>query len=151
MANSSKPAVLFLCTRNACRSQLAEGLIRQRFGDRLEVYSAGVAPTRVHPLAVRALKEVGIDALGQRSKHVGGLADLHFDLVVTLCDSAREACPVFPGDTRVVHRSYRNPDEATGTDEERLAVFRLVRAPLAHELPALIEQELGVTPLETDQ
>ncbi|MCK4300278.1 MAG: arsenate reductase ArsC [Planctomycetes bacterium] len=151
MANSSKPTVLFLCTRNACRSQLAEGLMRQRFGDRLEVYSAGVAPTRVHPLAVRALKEVGIDASGQRSKHVGDLADLHFDLVVTLCDSAREACPVFPGDTRVVHRTYRNPDEATGTEEERLAVFRQVRDQLARELPELIGRELGITPLETDQ
>lgn len=151
MANSSKPTVLFLCTRNACRSQLAEGLMRQRFGDRLEVYSAGVAPSRVHPLAVRALNEVGIDASGQRSKHVGDLADLHFDLVVTLCDSARQACPVFPGDTQVVHRSYRNPDEATGTEEERLAVFRLVRDQLARELPELIARELGVTPLETDQ
>lgn len=151
MANSSKPTVLFLCARNACRSQLAEGLMRQRFGDRLEVYSAGVAPTRVHPLAVRALNEVGIDASGQRSKHVGDLADLHFDLVVTLCDSARQACPVFPGDTRVVHRSYRNPDEATGTEEERLAVFRLVRDQLARELPELLGRELSVTPLETDQ
>ncbi len=151
MANSSKPTVLFLCTRNACRSQLAEGLMRQRFGDRLEVYSAGVAPTRVHPLAARALNEVGIDASGQRSKHVGDLADLHFDLVVTLCDSAREACPVFAGDTRVVHRSYRNPDEATGTEEERLAVFRLVRDQLARELPELIGRELGITPPESGQ
>ena len=145
------PRVLFLCTRNACRSQMAEGLIRQRFGNRLEVHSAGLAPTRVHPLAVRALEEVGIDVSGQRSKHPDDLTHLHFDLVVTLCDAAREACPLFPGETRVLHRVYRNPDEATGTEQHRLEVFRQVRDQLARELPEVIEQALGVTPLETDQ
>jgi len=145
------PKVLFLCTRNACRSQLAEGLMRQRFGDRLEAHSAGVAPGRVHPLAVRALAEVGIDASGQRSKHINELADVHFDLVVTLCEPAREACPVFADDTRVVHRTYRNPDEARGTEEERLTVFREVRDQLANDLPALIEHELGVTPPDPGQ
>jgi arsenate reductase len=138
--------VLFLCTRNACRSQLAEALMRQRFGERLEVHSAGVQPGRIHPLTLRVLREVGIDATGQRSKHVDELRDIRFDLVVTLCDSAAQTCPVFPGTTRLVHRDYRNPEEARGSEEERLAVFRQVRDQLARELPRLIEEELGVTP-----
>jgi len=146
MTRPARPAILFLCTRNACRSQMAEGLVRRRFGDLLEVHSAGVAPARVNPLAVQALKEVGVDASGHRSKHVSDLADIPFDLVVTLCDSARQACPVFPGDTRTLHLSYEDPDEATGTDEERLVVFRRVRDQLAHDLPPLIEAELDVKP-----
>jgi len=149
--------VLFLCTRNACRSQLAEALMRQRFGERLEVHSAGVQPSRIHPLTLRVLHEVSIDASSQRSKHVDELRDVRFDLVVTLCDSAAQTCPVFPpagrspsagegpGGTRVVHRDYRNPEEATGSEEERLAVFRQVRDQLASELPRLIEEELGVS------
>ena len=149
MANSSNPVVLFLCTRNACRSQMAEALVRRRFGDLLKVHSAGVAPTQVNPLAVQALKEVGIDASDHRSKHVSDLADIHFDLVVTLCDSARETCPVFPGDTRVIHQAHENPDEATGTDGERMTVFRRVRDQLAHDLPLLVEQELGIKPQQS--
>ena len=146
MVNPSGPAVLFMCTRNACRSQMAEGLMRRRFGDLLQVHSAGVAPTQVNPLALRALEEVGIDASGQHAKHVNDLTDVDFDLVVTLCDTARRACPAFPGDTTVVHQAYENPDKATGTDDERMQVFRRVRDRLAHDLPALIEQELGVEP-----
>ena len=145
------PKVLFLCTRNACRSQMAEGLARKRFGERLEVHSAGVAPGRVHPLAVRVLEEVGIDISAQRSKHVDALSHLHFDLVVTLCDSAREACPVFLGDTKVLHRGYPNPEEAAGTEEERLIVFRRVRDQLTRDLPALIEQELGLKPPDPER
>jgi len=120
--------------------------MRQRFGERLEVHSAGVEPSRVHPLTLRVLREAGIDAAGQRSKHVKELEGIRFDLVVTLCDSAAQTCPVFPGTTRLVHRDYRNPEEATGTEEERLAVFREVRDQLARELPRLIEEELGLTP-----
>jgi arsenate reductase len=122
--------------------------VRQRFGQRLEVHSAGVEPSSIHPLTLRVLREVGIDATGQRAKHVDKLKDIRFDLVVTLCDSARQTCPVFPGTTRLVHRSYPNPEEATGTEEERLAVFRQVRDQLARELPALVEAELGVSPPE---
>lgn len=125
---------------------MAEGIVRERFGDRVEVHSAGVAPGRVHPLAVRALREVGIDISAQHSKHVEQLLHLRFDLVVTLCDPAREACPAFPAGTKVLHRSYPNPDEAVGTEEERLAVFREVRDQLARDLPWLIERELGLTP-----
>jgi len=146
MQQRQTPSVLFMCTRNACRSQMAEALMRRQFGDLLQVYSAGVAPTQVNPLALRALDEVGTDASDHRSKHVGDLADVHFDLVVTLCDTARQACPVFPGDTKVVHQAYENPDEATGTDDERMEVFRRVRDQLAHDLPLLIERELGITP-----
>jgi arsenate reductase len=137
--------VLFLCTRNACRSQMAEALMRERFGPSLEVQSAGVEPSRVHPLALRVLREVGIDASGQRAKHVNELGRIRFDLVVTLCDSARQTCPVFPGGTRVVHRDYPNPEEAGGSEEARIAVFRQVRDQLARELPGLIEEELGLT------
>ncbi len=149
MQPSRTPKVLFVCTRNACRSQMAEGLTRQRFGSLLDVHSAGVTPTQVNPLALRALEEVGIDASGHRSKHVSDLAHVAFDLVATLCDTARQACPAFPGDTKVVHRSYENPNEATGTDDERMEVFRRVRDRLAHDLPLLIERELGIKPQQS--
>lgn len=120
--------ILFLCTGNSCRSQMAEGWARHLKGDRLEPASAGVAPVGVHPLTVRVMREAGVDISGQRSKSVEeALAEGEPDLVVTICDHAAEVCPVFPGRARVVHRGFHDPVGAFGTEEEVLAEFRRVR------------------------
>ncbi len=123
-----KKRVLILCTGNSCRSQMAEGLVRHDLGDCWEVASAGTHPAwAVHPLAVRAMAEAGIDISGQRPKHWAPLLDEPWDLVVTVCDSARESCPVFPGAAEQIHVSFPDPILATGTTEERLAAYRAVR------------------------
>lgn len=119
--------VLFLCTHNAARSQMAEALLRSLAGERVEVSSAGTRPTRVHPLAVRAMAEIGIDISGSRSKSVDEFRDRAFDWVITVCDEAAESCPVFPGAARRLHWSLPDPSGATGSEEERLEQFRAVR------------------------
>ena len=119
--------VLFLCVGNSARSQMAEGWLRHLAGDRFEAASAGTHPTGVHPLAVEAMREVGIDLSGHRSKSAEEYAGQRFDYVVTVCDPAREACPLFPGAGAMLHWSFDDPAAATGTDRERLAVFRRVR------------------------
>ena len=122
-----KKRVLILCTGNSARSQMAEGLLREIGGGHFEVYSAGTHPSSVRAEAVEAMREVGIDISGQRSKSVDEFAGREFDYVVTVCDKAREECPVFPGRTRRVHWSFEDPAEAAGEWAERLAVFRRVR------------------------
>ena len=119
--------VLFLCTHNSARSQMAEGLLRARGGDRFEAHSAGVAATAVRPLAIRAMAEFGIDISGQASKALEAYAGAPFDVAVTVCDDAREACPFFPGAARTLHWSFDDPAAATGSEEEQLAVYRRVR------------------------
>ncbi|MDD5628289.1 MAG: arsenate reductase ArsC [Elusimicrobia bacterium] len=119
--------ILFLCTGNSCRSQMAEGWTRHLHGDKFEVHSAGVQPAGLHPLAVQVMKESGVDISTQKSKHVRVLKDIDFDCVITVCDSARESCPLFPGQTKVLHHDFEDPAYAKGTDEEVLAVFRRVR------------------------
>lgn len=125
---TSRPRVLVICTANRCRSQMAEGWLRHHGGNAIEALSAGVRETFVHPLAIKVMAERGVDLSGQRSKHVDEFAGQSpFDLVVTVCDSAREACPVPPPATRTVHHPFSDPDAATGTEDEVLAVFRRVR------------------------
>jgi arsenate reductase len=125
---SGKKRVLVLCTGNACRSQMAEGWINHLLGDAWEVRSAGTAPaSRVHPLAVRAMAEVGVDLSGARPAHVGAYLDEPWDLVVTVCDSAKETCPAFPRPVSQFHVAFFDPAAAEGGEEERLAVFRRVR------------------------
>ena len=119
--------VLFLCTGNACRSQMAEGWARALKSDRIEAHSAGVVPCFVHPLAARVMKEAGVDIAGQYSKHVDELAGIPFDYVVTLCDYADSKCPVFPGRGKRIHRPFEDPIHARGTEAEVLAMFRSVR------------------------
>jgi arsenate reductase len=137
--------VLFLCTGNSCRSQMAEGWTRRLLGDRIAPYSAGVAPTTIDPRAVRVMQEVGIELADQRSKHVGDLADLEFDLVVTVCDQARQTCPSLPGTTRTTHAPFDDPPRlaADARDEERALVhYRRVRDEIrsfVEELPRLLE------------
>ena len=122
-----KKRVLFICTHNASRSQMAEGWLRALKGDRYEVYSAGTEPTGVHPCAIAAMAEVGIDILSHRSKGLDSVRDLSFDEVVTVCDHARESCPVFFGGGVKRHQGFPDPSAALGTDTEVLAVFRQVR------------------------
>jgi arsenate reductase len=119
--------VLFLCTGNACRSQMAEGWARALKSGEIEAYSAGVAPCFVHPLAVRVMKEAGVDITAQYSKHVEELDGIAFDHVVTLCDYADIKCPVRPGQGKRVHRPFEDPIHARGTEAEVMAKFRSVR------------------------
>ncbi len=122
-----KTKVLFLCTHNSARSQMAEGLLRHLAGDRFEVMSAGTEATHVRPLAVRAMDEVGIDISGQVSKTLDRYVGEPFDYVITVCEEANEACPFFPGAAERLHWSLPDPAAAQGTEEERLEVFRSVR------------------------
>ncbi len=130
--------VLFLCTHNSARSQMAEGLLRHLAGDRFEVYSAGTEATHVRPLAMRAMDEVGVDISGQESKTLERYLGEPFDYVITVCDDASEACPFFPGARTRLHWSLEDPSQADGSEEERLATFRRVR----DEIGKRIEQEL---------
>jgi arsenate reductase len=123
-----KKRVLILCTGNSCRSQMAEAWVNHRLGGAWEARSAGTAPAaHVHPLAVRAMAEAGIDISGGRPEHVGAYLDQPWDLVVTVCDAARETCPLFPRPVEKLHVSFLDPAAAEGTDAERMAVFRRVR------------------------
>jgi arsenate reductase len=121
----AKQKVLFLCTRNSARSQMAEGLLRHLAGDRFEVFSAGTRPVGLNRNAVAAMREIGIDIAGQRSKHVDEFAGQEFDYVFTVCDSAKEACPFFPGGGKRLHQSFEDP--AAALPEQQLGVFRRVR------------------------
>lgn len=123
----TKRRVLFLCTHNSARSQMAEGLLRHLGGDRFEAYSAGTEATFVRPLAIRAMAELGIDISGQQSKTLEPFLHQPFDLVITLCDEARESCPIFPGARERRHWSLPDPARAAGSEEEQLAVYRAVR------------------------
>jgi arsenate reductase (thioredoxin) len=122
-----KSRVLFLCTHNSARSQMAEGLLRHLAGDRFEAFSAGTEATRVRPLAIMAMEEIGIDISGQESKTLDRYLNEPFACVITVCDDANEACPFFPGTTSRLHWSFEDPSRAEGSEEERLAVFRSVR------------------------
>ena len=125
-----KLKILFLCTGNSCRSQMAEGWVRHLKGDRIEPASAGVDPKGVDPLAAQAMKEAGVDLGGQGSKHVDELKHITFDFVVTVCDHARENCPLFPGPTRVVHVGFEDPPKLAAEIKEeadRIGPYRRVR------------------------
>ena len=127
--------VLVLCTGNSCRSQMAEGWVNHLLGERWEAASAGTEPAiAVHPLAVRVMAEVGVDIAGVVPKSVDALLDQPWDLVITVCDSARESCPVFPSPVEQIHISFPDPARATGSEEERLAVFRAVRDDIRERL-----------------
>jgi arsenate reductase (thioredoxin) len=123
----NKQSVLILCTGNSARSQMAEGLLRHDGGDRFDVESAGTKPGRVRPEAIAVMKEIGIDLAGHRSKSVDEFRDRGFDYVLTVCDNAKETCPVFPGHANRSHHSFEDPAAVEGTEEERLYAFRRVR------------------------
>ena len=133
--------VLFLCTGNSARSQMAEGWLRHLGGDRFEVASAGTNPVGVNPLAVEAMAEVGIDLSSHRSEHVGQYRDQHFDDVITVCDRAKESCPVFPGAKRLHHWSFEDPAVGVGNHDERLAIFRAVRDQIRRRISSFLETD----------
>ena len=123
-----KPLVLVLCTGNSCRSHLAEGILRAAAGDLLEVASAGSKPAGyVHPLAIRAMQEIGLDISGHHSKHLNEFLPREVETVITVCGNADQVCPLFPGQVHRHHWGFDDPAHATGTEEEQLAVFRRVR------------------------
>jgi arsenate reductase len=123
--------VLVLCTGNSARSQMAEGLLRHRGGTRYQVFSAGINPSIVNPLAIEAIREVGIDISHHHSKSVVEFADEEFDYIITVCDNANENCPIFPGHAQRIHWSFDDPAMAEGSQKERLSVFRRVRDEIA--------------------
>jgi len=131
--------VLILCTGNSARSQMAEGLLRQACAGRFEVFSAGTHPSVVNPLAVEAMRERGIDIGQHRSKPVDEFVGQRFDYVMTVCDNAKENCPLFPGETKRIHWSFDDPAAAGGSVDERLAVFRRVRDEIESRLRELIK------------
>jgi arsenate reductase len=130
-----KIKILFLCTGNACRSQIAEGWARHLKSDVIDVYSAGISPAGLSSRAVKIMAEAGVDISQQYSKHMDDLQGIDFDYVITLCDNVRELCPVFPGRAKVIHRGYEDPSFMFGTEQEIMAAFRKLR----DELRAFIE------------
>jgi arsenate reductase len=130
--------VLFLCTHNSARSQMAEGLLRHLGAGRFRAFSAGTEAARVRPLAIRIMAEIGIDIAGQESKTLQRYLGEPFDAVITVCDDANETCPIFPGARRRLHWSFPDPSRAVGTEEEQLATYRAVRdairSRIEHEL-----------------
>jgi protein-tyrosine-phosphatase len=116
--------VLFLCTHNSARSQIAEAILRSRSDNRIEVHSAGSEPTEIHPFAIRALAEMSIDISGQSSKDIQQFLGQQFDYIITVCDRAKESCPVFPGDPIRIHWSFPDPADAEGTEEQRFKAFK---------------------------
>ena len=126
--------MLILCTGNSARSQMAEGLLRHEAGDRFEVASAGVEPTRVRPEAIEVMREIGIDISDHRSKSVDEFTGQEFDYVITVCDNANERCPIFPGNTERIHWSFDDPAAAEGDADTRLKVFRRVRDEIRERL-----------------
>jgi len=123
----SKTRVLFICTHNSARSQMAEGLLRALAGDRFDVESAGTEPRKVRPLATEAMAEIGVDISGQHAKSVEGFVNERCDYVITVCDDANESCPFFPNAAKRLHWSFPDPSRAEGYREEKLAVLRTVR------------------------
>jgi arsenate reductase len=130
--------VLILCTGNSARSQMAEGLLRDLAGDKFEVASAGVSPTRVRPEAIKVMAELGIDISGHHSKSVEEFKGQEFDYVITVCDNANEQCPVFPRNTKRIHWSLEDPAAVEGDGVKRLAIFRRVRDEIRGRLLAFI-------------
>jgi arsenate reductase len=124
---SERKRILFLCTGNSARSQMAEGLLRHEAGDRFEVFSAGTHPSLVRPEAIAVMNEIGIDISGHRSKSVDEFTTQKLDTVITVCDNAKESCPVFPGGTRRLHWPFEDPALVQGTDEQRKDAFRKIR------------------------
>ncbi len=133
-----KQRILFICTHNSARSQIAEGLLRHLGGDSFEVFSAGTEATAVRPLAIKAMADLGIDISQQQSKTLDRYIREPFDMVITVCDTAAEACPIFPGAVQRRHWSFEDPSKATGSEAEQLAVYRRVR----DQIRSRIEHEL---------
>ena len=133
--SKDKIKILFLCTGNACRSQIAEGWAKHLKCDTIEAYSAGVRPIGVSSRAIKTMAEAGVDISDHTSKHLDELWNIDFDYVITLCDNAAQNCPVFPGKAKVIHKPFKDPYFATGSEENVMAEFRKVR----EQIKAFIE------------
>jgi arsenate reductase len=141
--NKNKMKVLFLCTGNSCRSQIAEGWARYLRGDIMDVYSAGIAPGTLNQMAVKIMAEAGVDISAQRPKHIDELKDIDFDYVVTLCDEARESCPVFPHKTKLFHKTFEDPTFMIGTEQQIKAAFVKLRERIkefTEKMPGILEK-----------
>jgi len=139
MNMGTEQRILFICTHNSARSQMAEGWLRHLAGDRFEAYSAGTEATVVRPLAIRAMSEAGVDISGQRSKTLDGYINQPWDYVITVCDDANEACPYFPGGKQRLHWSFPDPSKATGSEDEQLEVYRRVRDDIRERIEELVK------------
>ncbi len=138
--------ILFICTQNACRSQMAEAIVGRELADLgCRTVSAGTGPAAVHPLALRVLAEDGMDISKNRSKHIDEFKGEQFDLVVTLCGGAAEACPFWPGQGKRIHAGFEDPALAAGSEEDRLKAFRRVRDDIKARLVPTVREELGLT------
>ncbi|MGA9756073.1 MAG: arsenate reductase ArsC [Desulfobaccales bacterium] len=135
--------VLFLCTENACRSQMAEGLVNHFLAGKVEAFSAGVAPKEVNPRGIRVMAELGVDLSRHRAKSVSEFAGQQFDLAITLCDSAQQQCPFFPGAAQMLHVGFPDPGRAQGTEDEIMAVFRRVRDEMREKLIPLLAEHVA--------
>ncbi len=135
-----KTRILILCTGNSCRSQMAEGFLRAYGGDAYEAHSAGTTPSAVNPLAIEVMREAGVDISHQRSKNVTEYLGQHFPVIITVCDNAAKNCPIFPGPAVRMHWPFQDPAEATGTPEERIALFRKVRDEIAARIQSWVAE-----------
>jgi arsenate reductase (thioredoxin) len=136
-----KKKVLFLCTGNSCRSQMAEGWLRHLAGDRFEVVSAGTHPVGLNPYAVTVMGEAGVDISNHVSERIAPYLEQHFDYVITVCDRAQETCPIFPGASSTLHWNFDDPAKATGTYEQQLIIFRKTREEIADRIRQFIAAE----------
>lgn len=123
---SEKEKILFICTHNSARSQMAEGIMKSLYGEYYDVYSAGTVPSEVNPYAIKVMSEIGLDISKQRSKSIDEFRDFRFDYVITVCDQAKESCPFFPGGV-IIHKGFKDPSQSRGTEDEILTEFRKVR------------------------
>jgi arsenate reductase len=135
-----KKRILFLCTGNSARSQMAEGFLRHMAGDKFEVFSAGIRPTQVNPLAIKVMSETGIDISKQKSKSVSGFLGQHFDYVITVCDNAKQTCPIFPGKHEKIHWGLEDPAQAQDTEEGKIKVFRKIRNQIKENILGFLKQ-----------
>jgi len=137
--------ILFICKHNAVRSQMAEGYMRARYGNRYDVFSAGIEATRVNPLAIEVMKEIGIDISGNRSKPVDEFFQERFDVVVTVCDTATKVCPFFPGAPEVINQDFPDPSVYQGSREDILSGFRSLRDQIARWIDLTFAEKSGTT------
>ena len=136
-----KKTVLFLCTHNSCRSQMAEGLLKKFYGNRFKVFSAGIKATSVHRLAVIVMDEIRVDISEHRSKSIYEFKDKNFDYVITVCDNSREKCPFFPG-KHILHKDFEDPGLYEGSYEEKIDRFRIVRDEIREWVGNLVDKEI---------
>jgi len=137
---NKRKRLLFLCTGNSARSQMAEGILRHEAGDRFDVFSAGTQPSRVRPEAIAVMHEIGIDISGHRSKSIDEFKGRDLDTIVTVCDHAKEFCPVFPGATQRLHWPFEDPASVTGTEEQRKDAFRKIRDLIHRRIKVFLDE-----------